>query len=86
MPKPTESQFNFVPVEQMLEAPNGIVNHYKNYWWAVHPEKGIVFYGNAPQCNISKEIVESISGKLYPWAEIKFFPSLFRKINISDYN
>jgi len=86
MLEPDNNQLAYVAIDQdVLEAPNGIIQHYKDHWWAVHPEKGLIFYYKSAQCNKSREIVATLVPKLYPWAEIKFFPSIFRRINISDY-
>lgn len=54
----------------------------QNSWWAVHPERGLIFFARgrksiahaAPQCNRDKNVAEMVIGKLYPWAQIVFVP------------
>lgn len=80
-------RFVFVPESVATVPPAGLIEHIKDSWWAVHPECGLAFYGPramAPQCNRDESITRRISAK-YPWAEVRFYPSVFRRINPSDY-
>lgn len=68
----------------------------RNRWFAVHPERGLVFWqiirsrkgklqGAAPQCNGDKSIADRIIAPSFPWAEVKFFETVIVPINVSDY-
>lgn len=83
---------SFVPIDEATVPPGGIINHYKDRWWAVCPERGVVFHrankrskSGSPQCNGNEVIARKVIGGLYPWAEIRFIPSVFVRININDY-
>ena len=73
----------YIPFDKIItEAPSGVVKHYKDSYWITHPDKGIAIYKtnskfSSPQCNVDKNIVEILREKIYPWAEIKLFPSVF---------
>ena len=81
-----DPRLKFVPLEQAIIPPSGLIEHIKDRWWAVHPNKGLIFWGKgqSPQCNSNKDIAERIF-VIYPWAEVKFIPSVFRQINPNDY-
>ena len=79
--------FIFIPIEQATVPPPGLIQHFKDKFWMIHPEKGVMFYGKkhmAPQCNSSEEICKRLSSA-YPWAEIRFIPSVFKRIDPHDY-
>jgi hypothetical protein len=62
----------------------------------VHPQRGLVWFcfhkiGRhnplelaSPQCNTNEAIVRYRLAR-YHWAEVKFMPSVFRRINPHDY-
>lgn len=78
----------FIPLEKAIVCPSGFVQHIKDHWWVVHPEKGLVFWDKkvmSPQCNSNESLTRRIWEQMYPWAEIKFIPSVFRTINPSDW-
>lgn len=78
-------RYVFVPIEKAVVPPSGLIEHLKDRWWIVHPEKGLAFFDKklmAPQCNGS----ETLARRLAPeWAEVRFFPSVFRRIDPQDY-
>ncbi len=84
----------FMPFDKISEA-GGIVNHIKNRWWIVHPEKGLCFHpysdksqrpqNCSPQCNSSRAIIESLRDRLRPEFEVRFFESVLQPIDIQDY-
>ena len=79
------SRFKFVPLERAIVPPAGLIEHVKDHWWMVHPEKGLaMFDGKFKQCNVNEQIVR---GRLatYPWAEVRFVPSAFFPIDPHDY-
>lgn len=81
-----DPRLEFVPLEKATIPPPGLIEHIHNRWWVVHPQKGLVFWkGWSPQCNSNKEITERIWKGMYPWAEIQFIPSVYRRINPNDY-
>jgi hypothetical protein len=82
------SHYRFVPLERAIVPPGGLIQHIKDSWWCVHPEKGVAFYVGAngkhesPQCNT----IQSITQRLAPsWAEVQFIPSVFLSIDPHDY-
>jgi hypothetical protein len=63
----------------------GLFFHYVNYYWAVHPERGLAFFNplsrrlaglGSAQCNTS-ELMRSDPGvsRRMPWAEVRLIPS-----------
>ena len=71
---------SFIPLEEALTPPEGIVYHRVNRWWVVHPTKGLVIWRRfSAQCNSDKRCIEHIRDRLYPWAEIHFMPSVFTR-------
>jgi hypothetical protein len=80
-------RYVFIPVEKAIVPPPGLIEHIKDHWWLVHPEKGVAFYDKramAPQCNSNRFIVERVLASS-PWAEVRFIPSVFRRIDPQDY-
>lgn len=81
----------WVTLGEAAVPPNGLIQHFKDYHWIYHPDRGILYWGNhrhwAPQCNQERSIAESVCEKL--WAHLGcrtiFMPSVFRKINPGDY-
>lgn len=74
----------FMQVEKAIVPPSGLIEHIKNHWWLVHSVKGLVFWQHSPQANSNKELTFRWQ-KNYPWAEVRFFTSVFRRINPHDY-
>jgi len=77
----------FLPFDKAVDPPSGLIEHLKDHWWVVHPIKGLVFWdkrNQSPICNSNKTLTERFT-KFYPWAEVRFFPSVFRRINPNDY-
>lgn len=84
-----EDRFEFFPIADMTDPPNGLIQHFKDCWWIAHPEKGLAFFKSAgrhlsPQCNINESITRKLA-VAYPWCEVVFIPSAFRRINPNDY-
>lgn len=81
----TDKRLTFIPRDKASTPPPGLIRHIKDSWWIVHPEKGVVFFKqHSPQCNRNKEITRRIAA-MYPWAEVRFIPSVFHKINPDDW-
>lgn len=85
----------FMPESDILKA-SGVCAVLKNRWFAVHPEKGLIFWqpigtrkgqlhGASPQCNLDRQVGEIVILKQYPWAELKRFDMVFQPTNPSDY-
>ena len=90
MRKFDESKLVFVPLVIATRPPPGIVEHLKDRWWVVHPEKGVVYFRTgkdnlSPQCNGNEEIARRFLSAFPEWAEVVLIPSVFRKINPRDY-
>lgn len=61
-----DSPLSFIPIEEALTAPNGVVNHLVDRWWVVHPEKGFAILGKtSPQCNSDRRIIDRLQQSLY---------------------
>ncbi len=81
--------YRFVPIETATVPPGGLIEHFRDRWWLVHPERGVAYYVGArgkdasPQCNGD----EAVARRLFTpdWAEIRFIPSVFRRIDPHDY-
>lgn len=87
--EPNDPRLVFVPVDEIIVPPGGIIMHYKDRFW-VHLEGRVVFwksgkYHLSPQCNDSMNVMNSLIPKLYPWANALFLPSAFRKVDPRDY-
>lgn len=83
----TEDRFVFVPIDEAIVPPGGLIEHLKDRWWVVHPEKGVAYFDKrhkSPQCNSNETITRRLA-QAYPWAEVRFLPSVFRRINPHDY-
>jgi len=86
-PLPEHPRLYFVPETEATVPPAGLIEHIKDSWWVTHPEHGLAFWdkrSKSPQCNTNESITRHLA-KIYPWAEIKFIPSAYRRINPSDY-
>jgi hypothetical protein len=89
--QPEDPSLYFVPLETAIVPPPGLINHLKDRWWAIHPEKGLIYYrrrrsdAGSPQCNFNEAVARSIRDRLYPWAEVLFVPSAFHCIDPQDY-
>ena len=85
-----DKRLKFLSEAEAVVPPNDLIKHIKDCWWLVHPTKGLLFFvGNdrrffSAQANRSKDVVNSMHW-MAPWAEIKFYPSVFHKINPQDY-
>lgn len=83
----------FFRLGDLIIPPAGLIEHIKDKHWIVHPEKGLAFWRSylkdpdsrlSPWCNSNPEITKSML-PTFPWAEMLYVPSVFRKINPSDY-
>lgn len=81
----------FVPLSKAATPPPGLIEHLKDRYWCSHPENGLLFWSIpgsrllAPQCNANEGIARHLRDSLYPWAEVKLVPSVFREIDPRDY-
>ncbi len=86
--KEDDDKLVFVPEAEAIIPPPGLIQHWQDYWWLFHPEKGLLFYDKkrmAPQANRLESVARDILGRLYPWAEVKQISSVFRRIDPRDY-
>jgi hypothetical protein len=83
----SEKDYTYVPAEQLAQLPDGTstIQHFHNYWWAVHPEKGLAFWnktgGNSPQCN-SDERITRILLRSTPWLQAQQIEHVFVRVNL----
>ncbi len=86
-----DPRLRFISLDKAIIPPPGLIEHLDDRWWAVHPTKGLIFYRprgmnfDSPQCNSNENITKDLRDRLYPWADIKFIPSVFRRIDPHDY-
>jgi hypothetical protein len=83
--QPDDKRLTYLKESEAVVPPSGLIEHIKDHWFPVHPEHGIIFFSGSIQGNRSEHLARRFSSRLYPWAEIKFFPSVFRRINPNDY-
>lgn len=92
---PDDKRLVYMPEDQVLST-NGFCVTIRERWFAVHPERGLVFWqpesrrkdkltGAVPQCVYKREIIENVISRLYPWAEPKQFPLVLAPIRPQDY-
>jgi len=82
----------FIALDKATTLHSGLHELYINYWWSVHPTKGIILWkprghkglGSA-QCNTNKALSESLTARLYPWAECKQIPLVALRAEANDY-
>ncbi len=84
----TIDNYEFVPFEEATTPPAGLIDHMKDRWWMVHPERGLAFYKSgknlSAQCNGDERITRKFADA-HDWAEVRFIPSVFRRIDPNDY-
>ena len=90
-----DSKLRFLPLDDAATQYSGICYVNRDYWVAVCPERGIVFYqgnskrnltGASIQGNQDEKTARHVCGNLYPWAEIKQIPLIVYPVDVSDYN
>jgi len=80
-----DKRISFTPFSEAVEPPEGVVYHYKNRWWCCDQERGLILWRNSPQCNSNEFVVRRLQEGMYPWAELKFMPSVFIPVDPADY-
>lgn len=91
--EPNNPKLIYVQMDKAITPPAGLINHIKDHWWCVHPTDGVIFFRpdnkwphpGTPQANSNRDIAESFIARMYPWAELKFIPSVFHPINPQDW-
>lgn len=79
-----QDKYIFMAMDKATTPPSGIIQHLKNRYWIVHPQKGLAFYRsyNSPQCNENAKIC----ARLKPdGMDVLFVPSAFIPVKLSDY-
>lgn len=78
-------RLRFVSLGDLALPPAGLCWHYKDQWWAVDPQRGLIFWQQrnsmwrSPQCNRQEAATRKLVAKFYPWAEVRFFESIIVK-------
>jgi len=85
----------YMPFDDVLKA-NGTVIVYRDDWWTVHPEKGLVFWCSnkrrrdltnaSPQCNPIEATARHLQQRLWPDHETRQIPLVLVPINVRDYH
>jgi hypothetical protein len=66
------NRISYLPLSDAYKVHSGQVQMLLNKWWIYDPDKGLVFFGQWPQCNSDKSIVEASRAKYYPNTELLF--------------
>lgn len=74
-----DPRFVFLPLDQIVTEPVGLCMVVRNAYWAVHPERGLVFWKRSasdlvPQYNSDKRVSDMVVPSQYPWAEVRQIP------------
>ena len=86
-----DSRLKFVPLDVAAVPPSGFIEHRKDWWWCVHPAKGLVIWSEpkigieAMQGNSNRSVADHFKATMYPWAEVQQIPSVFKRIDPRDY-
>lgn len=81
----------FIAKDKLIDPPDGLLQHIKDHWWIVHPEKGVTFWRPTkrdplyPQCNSNQSLSEDIRKRMYPWANVEFIKSVFRPTSAREF-
>jgi hypothetical protein len=79
-----DKALTFRHMADVMDAPNGLLLHWKDYWWIHHPEKGLVFLQRRGLAHVEAHVVQGWIKGRYDWAELKFMPDVFVKAKISE--
>lgn len=83
----------YMPESDVLKS-TGIVMHVKDHYWAVDPDRGLIFYirqpsaldapfrNASPQSNKDRVTIERLAGRSWPDAVIKFIPSVLYPVTV----
>lgn len=88
-----DPRLTFIKLDEATIPPGGIIEHHKAKWWCVCPRRGLIFWRpdkkyswpGAPQCNSNEEVTRRFRERMYPWAELRFLPSAFHRVDPKDY-
>ncbi len=90
---PDDPHLTYLPLSDVTTYPGRHARLYRNAWWVVHPERGVVLFSLnpfsdvfSPQCNDNETIARSLQEKLYPWAEVKQIELVILKDDPSWYH
>jgi hypothetical protein len=70
-----DQHLKFVDIETATTPRDGQV--YVDYWWSVHPDRGLIFYDGTPQANPDRRITDMLQPRYYPWAEVRQVPVVY---------
>ena len=83
MVEENDLRLEFIPLEEVIRPKHGHLDCLLDYWWSVHPEKGVILfhsepkkngrwrYSGTPQANRNEALAHDLARRLYPWAEVK---------------
>lgn len=90
-------RLQFIPLDVAQKPTRGFLNCIVDYWWCVHPEKGLIIFHHqpqrngrwreegSPQANSNESLSRDLGKRLYPWAEVQQVPFVFLKHDCKDY-
>ncbi len=75
---PSNPRLSFISLNELVDEPMEGAVLLRNVWWSIHPERGaIIWLHFHPQYNHHESISRSLTERLYPWAEVRFFQMAF---------
>lgn len=85
-----DKNLKFIPFDVATRPPKGLIEHIKESYWVCDAERGVLYFRTfgdnySAQCNESEKITKTLAARNYPWAEVRFISSVFRRINPRDY-
>lgn len=92
-----DARLEYIPLEEATKPRHGFLQCLIDYWWTVHPERGLIVfhsepkrngrwrYSGTPQANRNEALSHDLSKRLYPWAEVRQLPVVFLKHDCKDY-
>lgn len=84
MIKENDGMLTFRPMASVMDAPNGLLLHWKDHWWIHHPEKGLVWRLGVALSDIDPTKVRGWINGRYDWADMVFMPDVFVKVKRSE--
>lgn len=79
-----DKKLTFRPMASVIDAPNGLLLHWRDHWWMHHPEKGLVWHLGISLAYPDPTKVRGWINGRYPWADMLFMPDVFIKVKASD--
>lgn len=91
---PDDKRLVFLP-EGEIDTARGMAYVYRNMWFAVCPERGLIFWqsvtrrrglrrGATAQMHRDESMARKLYGRIYPWAEVRCFERVIVEVDLTD--